>query len=232
MVAGFAVLRVVVLAAILQLLALPVAASGLADADTINQFDAVVAVSDADLPALLNSGSLTDYAVVSPTDLGWDEAALTDLGLFRDDSVLTPAMLGLDTPSQRGPVVINPPGPGFTTVNVRSGIPILRFRPPVIVRPLPVIPFPRVAVVVLPPPPPPLALPPPLPPPPPPLPPPFPPPALAPPAGLAPPAPSGPAAPAVPIVPEADSLALLGGGLVALAAAALLRASRRRSRPS
>src|SRR4051794_16962991 len=118
MVAGLAVFRLVALAGLLHLLALPVATPAAADAD-LTQFDAVVAVSDVDLPALLGSGSLGDYAVVSPTDLGWDEAALTDLGLFRDDSVLTPAMLGLDTPGQRGPVVINPPGPGFTTVNVR-----------------------------------------------------------------------------------------------------------------
>jgi hypothetical protein len=206
MVACLAVLRLLALAALLQLLALPVAAPAAADADPIAQFDAVVTVSDVDLPALLGSGSLGEYALVSPTELGWDEATLTGLGLFGEDTVLTPGMLGLDRPEQRGGVVIAGGGPGFTTVNVRSGVPILRFRPPIIVRPLPIVPFPRVAVVVLPPPP--IALPLPLPPPPPP--------------GL-----RGPSAPNVPIIPEADSLALLGGGLVILAAAALVRASRR-----
>jgi hypothetical protein len=222
------VLRLLALAAILQLLALPLAAPAAADVDPITQFDAVVTVSDSDLPALLGSGSLGEYALVSPTDLGWDEATLTGLGLFGEDTVLTPGMLGLDTPGQRRGVVVAGGGPGFTTVGVRAGVPIVRFRPPIVVRPLPVIPFPRVAVVVIPPPP--LALPPPLPPPPPPLPPPppiLPPP--APPAALAPPAFPGPSAPSVPIIPEADSLVLLGGGLLILAAVAAARRHARQA---
>ena len=241
--------RLLALALTLGLLALPTAAPASASSvDAASRFDAVVVVSEGDLPVLLASGFLGEYSLVTATELGLDEAALAGPGRFSEDSVLTPSALGLDTPGSQifGGLGFSPFVAGFTTLNVRIGVPVLTFRP-ITVRVAPVVPVPvfrHAGVVVLPPPPPLIVAPPPpqlivAPPPPPPL--------LAlprasaaaccpPPAAVCcpPPAavccpPAAPAAfPAVPIIPEADSLALLAGGLVALGALVGLRTLRRR----
>jgi len=95
-------LRILALALTVGLLALPIAAPAAASGtDPAEQFDAAVVVSETDLPALLASGILDDYSVVTAAELGLDEAALAGLGQFADDSVLTPSDLGLGTPGQR-----------------------------------------------------------------------------------------------------------------------------------
>ena len=91
--------RILALALTLSLLALPTAAPAAASGtEPTGELDAVVIVSEADLPALLASDLLGEYSLVSAADLGLDEAALAGVGLFTENSVLTPAQLGLDTP--------------------------------------------------------------------------------------------------------------------------------------
>ncbi len=216
--------RLLAVALAVSLLAFATAAPAAADPDTLSRFDALVLVSPSDLPELLTSGYLGDYAVVTPAELGSDENTLEGTPLFDEYTVLTPGTLGLDQPDQRfGGSPIAPFWRGFTPIRRPFGVPIVRFQPPLSVPPAPVLAFRRVGVVVVTPPV--VALPPPvvaLPPPPPPV---VSPPLLPPPPALAPPGPST-AYPAVPIIPEADSLLLLGGGLAALALLARLRAGR------
>jgi hypothetical protein len=76
-------------------LATPAAASGV---DTPTMPEAIVLVGEADLPALLTSGYVTDYAIVSPTEVGLDPDTILGPALFNEDSVLTPTQLGIDNP--------------------------------------------------------------------------------------------------------------------------------------
>ncbi len=102
-------------------LATPVSAAG---TDTPGTTDAVVLVSQADLPALLASGYVNDYSIVSAEDVGLDVDSVLGPAPFGDDSVLTPTELGIDNP-QWGFF----PGPffrGFTTVGVV--VPVFTFR--------------------------------------------------------------------------------------------------------
>src|SRR5262249_57179832 len=77
----------------------PVAPAAAADRDTAGPFDALVVVNEADLPALLDSGTLVAPSLVRAADLGLDEAELAGVGRFSEDSVLTPRDLGLDMPA-------------------------------------------------------------------------------------------------------------------------------------
>jgi len=229
--------RILAIALLLGLLAVPAATPAAAsDVTTTSGFDAVIVVSETDLEALLTSGFLGEYTLVSAADLGLDEAALIGPGLFAEDTTLTPGSLGLESPDQGFF-----PGTGFgfspfftrfPISHVRHHLPFFRFhRHPIhcCVPPL----FPKAAVVVVRPLPPPVVLPPPVAPvvvpipvaPPVALVPPAPPVALPPP--MAPGAMAGPGFPMVPIIPEADSLPLLIGGLAILGALAALRAQRR-----
>ncbi len=115
-------LRVLSLGLALGLLALPTAAPAAANTEPAGSFDSAIVVSEADLPDLLASGLLGDYALVTPADVGIEEAALVGGGLLSEDSVLTPSALGIDTPDQRfSPFVrfggFSPFFRGFATVN-------------------------------------------------------------------------------------------------------------------
>jgi hypothetical protein len=176
--------------------------------------DALIVVSETDLPALLESGYVGEYRLISPDEAGLDAAALTGAGQFSPDALLTPRDLGLDGLNNRFPWGgFAPFFRGFHHCCPHPRLPIFFFKPfPPLPPPVALPVFPRVAVVVVPPP---LMLPP--------APPPV---ALAPPAPLAPRAPLGQRAVPVPVIPEADSLALLGLGLVALAGAAWWRSRK------
>ena len=102
-------------------LATPAAASGSRHA---RDAEAIVLVGEADLPALLTSGYVTDYAIVSPTDVGLDPDAILGPALFNEDSVLTPTQLGIDNPQWGwwGRPFFR--GFGF----VGAGVPIFTFR--------------------------------------------------------------------------------------------------------
>ena len=221
--------RVLMLVAMLGSVALSIAAPAWASPpDSVSPSDAIIAVREDHLAALLDSGFVGEHTLVSAAELGLEEAALAGLDVLAAEAVLPPGQAGRDTPEQRVfPFGVSPFFAGFTTVNVRIGVPVVIFRPtpvPVVVPPAPL--FAHVRVVVLPPPVPPPVLAP------------LPPPVLAPP--LAPPLPPAPAAvccpparpaahfPAVPIIPEADSLALLGGGLLVLGLLVGVRTWRRR----
>jgi hypothetical protein len=141
----FRLVPVVSLLAAFAVLAAPVAAAE----TTTGPFDAIVLVSEADLSALLASGALGDYRLVSAAELGLDEAALAGLGLLGEDAVLTPEALGLVSADRHLlPVFFGGFAPffrGFATVsgmltavfrgttlsltfsNVR--VPVFRFRP-------------------------------------------------------------------------------------------------------
>jgi hypothetical protein len=119
--------RILALVLTLGLIGLPAATPAAATGvDMLGQFDAVILVSEADLPALLDSGALGEYTLVSAAEVGLDEAALISAaelgfdeaalitaaelgldpaalvgpGLFAEDTVLTPDVLGLDTPDR------------------------------------------------------------------------------------------------------------------------------------
>jgi hypothetical protein len=181
--------------------------------------DAVIAVREADLSALLSSRLLGEHSFVTAADLGLDQAALASLREVSAAAVLPRTATGRDRSPQQ--VVVPVPGvpPAFVPVpTVRLAVPVFVFRPiRVAVRPvLPPPVFRGPAILVLPPPPPLLPpLPPVLAPPPPPL---------AAPYGARPPA----RFPDVPIIPEADTFVLVGGGLVLLGALGALRLRRRR----
>jgi hypothetical protein len=174
--------------------------------------DAVIAVREADLSALLASRQLDEHSFITATDLGLDETALASLRTVSEAAVVPRATGSRDRASQQ--IAVPAPGvpPVFVAVPTRRlGVPVFVFRPiRVAVRPLPPI-FRGPGVLVLPPPPPLLAPPPP--------------PPLAAPLGPQPPA----RFPAVPKIPEADTFGLLGGGLALLG---LLVVLRRRQRPS
>jgi hypothetical protein len=115
-------LRILSLALALGLLALPTAAPAAASSEPAGSFDSAIVVSAADLPDLLASGLLGDYALVTPADIGLEEGALVGGALLTEDSVLTPSALGIDTPDQRFfPFVrfggFSPFFRGFATVN-------------------------------------------------------------------------------------------------------------------
>jgi hypothetical protein len=76
-------------------LATPAAAAGV---DPSTPSEAIILVGEADLPALLASGYVADYAIVSPTEAGLDPEAVLGPALFNEDSVLTPTQLGIDNP--------------------------------------------------------------------------------------------------------------------------------------
>jgi hypothetical protein len=83
----------------LGLLALPLAPPAAASSiDGANPTEAIVFVSEADLPALLTSGYLGEYAITTAGELGLDPDALLGPGLFGEDAILTPAQLGIDAP--------------------------------------------------------------------------------------------------------------------------------------
>ncbi len=152
--------RIVALAVILSLLVVPIALPRAASAmDAVDAFDAVVVVTEADLPALLETGALGEYALVSAADLGLDEAALAGLEPAQVEALLTPGQQGRDLPTQvlvppvviRGPHVTLPPGLRHVRVLV---LPPLLPPPPIVVRPLPPPPPPPVLLPRLPLPPP------------------------------------------------------------------------------
>ncbi len=117
--------RLLALTLSLGLLALPLATpASAAGVETTGSTDAIVLVSQADLPALLASGYVSEYSIVSPTDVGLDPDAILGPAPFGEDSVLTPAQLGIDNP-QWG-FFFNPFFRGFTTVAV--GVPVFTFR--------------------------------------------------------------------------------------------------------
>lgn len=92
-------LRTLSVVLVLTLLTLPFAAPAAATgAEPAPEYDAVILVRDSDLPALLEAGAFTDYALMSAAELGLDVAALTRSGTLREDALLTPAELGLGTP--------------------------------------------------------------------------------------------------------------------------------------
>jgi hypothetical protein len=215
--------RLGILALLVGLLALPATPVAAANPDDPGPFDAILVMSEAELQALLGANLLERYAVIPPADLGWDEAVLGDLGRLADEPVLTPRLLGRAAWDQ-----ILVPGGAAGLGQVVAGTAVVPGGPrgPVIVRPFrppfpPVFPFPppvRIAVVPVPVAVPPvvLAAPPPLPPPPP-----FPPQPVGPPLARAP-------GSGVPIIPEADTAALVVGGLAAVGAFAGLRRFRHR----
>ena len=182
--------------------------------DASSPLDAVIAVREADLSALLSSRLLGEHSFLTAADLGLDEAALASLRTASEAAVLPRTASGRDRSTQQ--VVVPGTGvpPAFVAVpNVRLHVPVFVFRPirvpvhPVLPPPI----FRGPAILVLPPPPPPPILAPPPPPPP------------------APWCARSPAPfPAVPIIPEADTFALVAGGLVLLGALGALRLRRRR----
>ena len=162
--------RLIALALALALLPLPLATSAAASGiETPTQFDAVVVVSEADLQALLESGALDEYSLVTAAEVGLDEAALVGAGQFAEDSLLTPSELGLDNPDTRffplfggfspffrGFVTLNGTltamflGSTITTTLTNVRVPFFRFVPfaPVFSRPFfPFAPFGRVLII-------------------------------------------------------------------------------------
>jgi hypothetical protein len=113
--------RVLSVALVLALLTLPAATpASAAGTDTSTQYDAAVVVSEADLQALLDSGALGDYSLVTAADLGLDEADLAGRGAIDEDSLLTPGELGLDSPDLRFGLRFGGFSPffrGFVTLN-------------------------------------------------------------------------------------------------------------------
>lgn len=176
--------------------------------------DAVIAVREADLSALLSSRLLGEHSFVTASDLGLDEAALASLRTASEAAVVPRTAAGRDRAPQQ--VVVPGPAvpPAFVAVpSVRLAAPVFVFRP-IRVPVHPVLPppfFHGPAILVLPPPPPPPLLG----PPPPPLPAPC---CARPPVRF----------PNVPVVPEADTFGLVVGGLVLLGALGALRLGRRR----
>jgi hypothetical protein len=180
--------------------------------------DAVIAVREADVSALLSSRLLGEHSFVTAADLGLDDTALASIQHVSEAAVLPGNTAGRDRSQQQ--VALPVPGvpPVFVAVStVRLTVPVFVFRPirPVVRLVIPPPIFPAAGVLVLPPPPP----PPPLLPPPPPPPPPAPTPCCA----------RAPAHfPEVPIIPEADTLMLVGGGLALLGMLSALRLRRQR----
>ena len=117
--------RLLALTLSLGLLGLPVAApASAAGVETLGTTDAIVFVTESELPALLASGYVNEYSIVSPAELGLDADSVLGPALFGEDSVLTPGQLGIDNP-QFG-FFFNPFFRGFTTVSV--GVPVFTFR--------------------------------------------------------------------------------------------------------
>lgn len=149
--------RALSIALVLALLTLPIATpAAAAGVDTTTPYDAAIVVSETDLAALLESGALGDYSLVTAADLGLDEAALAGPPTTGADSLLTPAELGLDSSDQRffprfggfspffrGFVTFNGTltamfgGSTITTTLANVRVPFFRFRPfaPFISRP-------------------------------------------------------------------------------------------------
>lgn len=164
--------RVLSAALVLALLTLPAATpTSAAGTETPTHYDAVVVVSETDLSALLDSGALGDYSLVTAADLGLDAAALAGPPTMGADSLLTPSELGLDSPDHRfvslfggfspffrGFVTLNGTltamfgGSTITTTLANVQVPFFRFRAfsPVLHRPFfGASPFGRVLVVRL-----------------------------------------------------------------------------------
>jgi len=115
----------------LGLLAVPLAPPAAAADDALD-FHAILVVPEADLPALLDSGALGEYALLAsgaegvaehalltPADLGLDQAALLG-GRLNDGALLTPAALGLGGPARHFLFGFSPFFPffrGFGTLN-------------------------------------------------------------------------------------------------------------------
>jgi hypothetical protein len=78
-------------------LAVPFAPLAQASTDGPEASPAVILVAEPDLPALLASGALADYALVRADEGG--TAALGGLGLGEEHALLTPGQIGLDTPN-------------------------------------------------------------------------------------------------------------------------------------
>src|SRR5205085_7556848 len=87
------------LALAVGLLGLPAAPTALAsEAGASTTVEAVIVVAESDLSALLESGILGEYSLVSAAEVGLDPADLAGALRFGEDSVLTPQELGLDNP--------------------------------------------------------------------------------------------------------------------------------------
>jgi hypothetical protein len=86
-------------AAVLLAAALAVPFAPLAQASTEgpDASQAVILVAERDLPALLASGALDDYALVRADEGG--AAALGGVGFGDEHALLTPGQIGLDTPN-------------------------------------------------------------------------------------------------------------------------------------
>jgi hypothetical protein len=115
--------RLLALAFTLGLLGPPLATPAVAaGVDAPGLPEAIVVVHEVDLPALLASGYVGEYAIVSPTEVGLDPDAILGPGLFGEESILTPTQLGIDTPQWgwwwrpwwRGVAVVGVGAPVFT----------------------------------------------------------------------------------------------------------------------
>ncbi len=114
----------------LSLLGLPAAGTAAAAGpDPGRDLDAIVLVREADLPALLALEPEGTYTLINAADLGLDEGALIDLGLFGEETILTPAALGLDTPGMGFFPFFVPFFTGFTTISARVFVPVTTFAP-------------------------------------------------------------------------------------------------------
>jgi hypothetical protein len=115
----------------ISLLGLPTAGVAAATGpDPGRDLDAVVLVREADLPALLAMEPDGAYTLIDAAELGLDDGALVGLGLFGEDTLLTPAALGLDTPGMGlFPFFFTPFFAGFTTISARVFVPVTTFAP-------------------------------------------------------------------------------------------------------
>lgn len=147
--------RLLALAIALSLVALPLVPLRAAASDApLAAFGAIVVVSEADLDALLESGVLDDYALVSAADLGLDETTLARWMVEGDPAMAAPATLL--SPTERPDIaqVATPAGPPIIIVRGHHVPPLPFIRVP-LVHPVAVVVVPRPPLLVVPPPPPP-----------------------------------------------------------------------------